>query len=114
MKQVVQSFTATKQAFKLMPNEENFYSQMKELNELQLFSNNIIPCVEELEVTYESGMVGSALGGGFFHTRKLKLMKYEEAISTPNRPYWGYDVETEHKKFVENCVWEAIKKYNAT
>ena len=60
----------------LTPAEEKFYLQMKELNEFQLFSNNGIPCVEEINAAYEAGLVGAALGGGFYHKIKLKGMKY--------------------------------------
>ena len=65
-----------KQAVTLTPTKEKFYSQMKELNELQLFSNNGIPCVEELEAEYKAGLVGATLGGRFSHTSELKFMKY--------------------------------------
>ena len=37
-------------------------------------------------------------------------MKYKESINTHERPYWKDDVDTEHKKFVENCVWEVRDK----
>ena len=43
------SLYSYKQAVTLTPSEEKFYLQIKELNELQLFSNNGIPCVEELD-----------------------------------------------------------------
>ena len=56
------------QAVTVTPAEEKFYSQIKELNKLQLFSNNGIPCVEELDTVYEVGPVGAVLGGGFSHT----------------------------------------------
>ena len=62
-------------AVTLTPSEDKFYSQMKELNELQLFSNNYIPCVEELDSSYEAGLVVAALGGEFSHTMRLKVMK---------------------------------------
>ena len=75
-----------------------------------MFSNNGIPCVEELGASYEAGPVGAALGGGFSHTSKLKFTKYGEAMKTPHKPYWEDDVNTEHKKFVENCVWESREK----
>ena len=69
MKQAVQAWTYMSKLFTLMPAEENFYSQVKELNELQLFSNNGIPCVEELDAEYESGLVRAAMGDRFSHTR---------------------------------------------
>ena len=61
---------------------------MKKLNELQLFPKIGTPCVKELGAAYESGLVGSALGGGFYHTSELKAMKYKESTSTPDKPYW--------------------------
>ena len=59
-----------KKVVTLTPAKEKFYSKMKELNELQLFSNNGIPCVEELDAAYEAGLVEYALGGIFSHTIK--------------------------------------------
>ena len=44
-------------------------------------------------------------GGGFSHASELKFMKYKEAMSTPDKQYWEDYVDTEHKKFVEKCVW---------
>ena len=43
---------------------------MKELNELQLFSNNDIPCVEELDAAYK-GVPGRICTGGRIFPQKL-------------------------------------------
>ena len=40
-------------------------------------------------------------------------MKYEESMKTTDKPYWEDAVYTEHKKFLENCVWEAREKNTA-
>ena len=106
----VASLDRYEKAVTLTTAEEKFYSQMKELNELQLFSNNGIPCLEELDSAYEAGLLGAALGDIFYHTSELKVMNYKEYINTHEKPYWGYAVYTEHKKFVENCVLEARYK----
>ena len=60
------------QVVTLTPAEEKFYQQMKELNEQKLSSNNVIPCVDNLDATYKAGLVGSALGGVFYHTSTSK------------------------------------------
>ena len=83
------SLESYEQAVTLTPAEDKFYSQMKELNELKLFSNNCIPCVEELGATYEAGMVGAALGGKFNHTSELKVTQYEESMKTPEKTILG-------------------------
>ena len=87
-------------AVTLTPAKDKFYSQIKELNELQLSSSNGISCVEDLDTAYKTGLAGAALGDVFYHTRKLNFMKYEEAMNTPNKPYWEDDVETEHNNFL--------------
>ena len=37
-------------------------------------------------------------------------MKYEEATNTTDKPYQEDAVDTEHNKFLKNCVWEAREK----
>ena len=37
-------------------------------------------------------------------------MNYEESMKTPNKPYWEDSVYTEHKNFVDNCIWKARDK----
>ena len=59
--------------------------------------------MEEIGTAYKEGMVGAALGGVFYHKRKIKVMKYEEATKNPGKPYWEDALETEYKKFLENC-----------
>ena len=58
------------QAVTVTPAEEKFYSQIKELNKLQLFSNNGIPCVEELDAAYK-GVPGRICTGGRIFPQKL-------------------------------------------
>ena len=37
-------------------------------------------------------------------------MKYEEGMNNTNKPYCEDDVDSKHKDFVENCVWESREK----
>jgi hypothetical protein len=69
---------------KLTMAEERFYSQMKELGELTLCAPNL-PYAEEIN---EVGLVGAGIGGGFEHTGELKVMKYKEAMDSPDKTKW--------------------------
>ena len=51
-------------------------------------------------------MVGAALGGGFGHTSELKVLKYDEAMATPDKPYWDDAVDVEHGKMIKYDVFE--------
>ena len=70
----------------ITPSEEKFYAEMKEMNKLSLLTT---------ETKNEYGLVGVALGGGFGNTKKLKHLKYDEAMKTPDAPYWQDSVEEE-------------------
>jgi hypothetical protein len=41
--------------------------------------------IEELEF----GLIGAGIGGGFENTAELKVMKFDEAMSGPNKKKWG-------------------------
>ena len=56
------------QAVTLTAIEDKFTLKIEDLNELQLLSNNSIPCVDELVAAHEAVLVGSALGGVFLKT----------------------------------------------
>jgi hypothetical protein len=77
---------------------------MKELGELALIAPNL-PCVEEID---EVGLVGAGIGGGFEHTGELKVMKYKEAMSSPDKAKWEQGVEDEYQKMVTYQVFEPV------
>ena len=52
---------------KLLPEEMNYYAALAAAN------------------CGEIQAVGAGIGGGFDHTSELKVMKYEEAINSPDR-----------------------------
>jgi aspartyl/asparaginyl-tRNA synthetase len=84
--------------------EEQFYAQMKELEELALFAPNL-PCVEEVN---EVGFVGAGIGGGFEQTGELNVMKYKEAMASPDKAKWEQGVEAEHEKMVTYEVFQPV------
>ena len=65
------------------------------------------PTVEELQ---ESGFIGAGTDGGFEHTSELKVMKYDEAMATPDKPYWEDEVEEEFRKMDTYKVFQPVPK----
>jgi hypothetical protein len=64
--------------FKLTKAEERFYSQMKEIGELALCATN------------------------------LPVMKYKEAMDSPDKMKWGQGVESDHEKMTTYQVFEPV------
>ena len=64
----------------------------------------------EIDESGEIQAAGAGIGGGFEHTGELKVMKYEEAISGPDRDKWKKAIADEHKRMVKHKVWKTVKK----
>ena len=58
----------------------------------------------------EFGFVGAGLGGGFAHTSELHLMKYDEAMSKPDKDKWKKGVEEELQRMLKSKVFKAVPK----
>jgi hypothetical protein len=58
-------------------SEQHYYEAMQEIGALQS----------------ELGCVGAGLGGGFVNTNELHVMKYSEAMATPEAKQWKESVE---------------------
>ena len=54
--------------------------------------------------------VGAGIGGGFEHTSELKVMKYEEAISSPDKEGWKAEIKNENRRMQKHGVWKAVKR----
>ena len=52
--------------------------------------------------------VGAGIGGGFEHTYELKVMKYEEAISSPDKEGWKAEIKNEHRRMQKHGVWKSM------
>ena len=48
--------------------------------------------------------VGAGIGGGFEHTSELKVMKYEEAINSPDKEGWKAEIKNEHRRMQKHGV----------
>ncbi len=56
----------------------------------------------------EFGCAGAGLGGGFINTSELHVMKYNQAMATPEAKQWEESVEQEHKRMTDYNVWKAV------
>ena len=53
--------------------------------------------------------VGAGIGGGFLNTNELHVMKYHEAINSPDGEKWKAEVKKEHQRMVNSGVFEKVK-----
>jgi len=58
----------------------------------------------------ELGCVGAGIGGGFDHTSELHVMKYNEAMATPDADKWKIAVKEEIQRMEDNQVWTPVDK----
>jgi hypothetical protein len=58
----------------------------------------------------EYGQVGAGLGGGFENTQELHVMKYKEAMKTPDKPDWIKGVNEEHERFKKHKCFKAVPR----
>ena len=52
----------------------------------------------------------TGIGGGFAHTSELRVMKYKEAISSPDANEWKEEIENEPNRMIKGGVWKAIDR----
>jgi hypothetical protein len=53
--------------------------------------------------------VGAGIGGGFKTTTELHVMKYDEAMKSPDAGQWQRSVQEEHERMVDNaCIMFSI------
>jgi hypothetical protein len=84
--------------------EIQYYDTMKELGE----NAGEYGCVSV--GLAEHGHVGAGLGGGFENTHELHVMKYKEAMRTPDKPDWVKSVNEEHERFKKHKCFEAVPR----
>ena len=60
----------------------------------------------------EYGCVGAGIGSGIDNTNELKVLGFDEAMSSPNRNEWQASVDHEHTRLLKNGVWEVIDQRN--
>ena len=98
---------------RLTPAEERFYHEMKELQELSLFSTEDYGIEEIVDEgtengTEELGAVG--VGDNFANTQELKVVKFNEAMKSNDKEGWKEAVNTKHDKFTKYKVWEPVNQ----
>jgi hypothetical protein len=57
----------------------------------------------------EFGLVGAGIGGGFENTAELKVMKFDKAMSGPNKEKWEKATDEEHERMLKHKVWKVVK-----
>jgi hypothetical protein len=84
--------------------EIQYYDTMKELGE----NAGEYGCVSAGLTEY--GHVRAGLGGGFENTQELHVMKYKEAMRTPDKPKWVKGVNQEHERFKKHKCFKAVPR----
>jgi hypothetical protein len=77
--------------------EEQYYEAMLVLQEGEF-------------VPDEVNCVGAGIGGGFFNTKELHVMKSKQAMESKDAKQWERSVDEEHDRMIKHCVWQAILK----
>ena len=98
---------AAEYEIKLTNAELNYYQVMTQLPggwEIGTNSANEIGCY----AAFEFALVGAALGGGFENTNELHVLKYNEAMSGPDKIQWTKAVTEEYERMRKMGVWKAI------
>ena len=85
---------------KLLPAELNYYAALAAANCGEIQAANC----------GEMQAVGAGIGGGFEHTSELKVMKYEEALASPDKEGWKAEIKNEHRRMQKHGVWKAVKR----
>jgi hypothetical protein len=55
-------------------------------------------------------MFGARIGGGFINTNELHTIKYEDAMSSKERPSWIKAIEEEFDNMTDHGVFEPVEK----
>ena len=61
-------------------------------------------------IAFEIAAVGAGVGGGYANTAELRPMKYDEAMSGPDKEEWKKAVEEEHERMLTHKVWTPVKR----
>jgi Reverse transcriptase (RNA-dependent DNA polymerase)/Zinc knuckle len=65
---------------------------------------------KKVEENFEFGLVGAGIGGGFENTTELKVMKFDEAMSGPNKEKWKKATDEEHDRMLKHKVRKIVKR----
>ena len=48
------------------------------------------------------------IGSGIDNTNKLKVLGFDEAMTSPDKDNWQASVDQEHERMLKNGVWEVV------
>ena len=87
--------------------ESNYYAALMNLSCTETDETEM----EEVDKVHlqEYACVGAGIGGGFQNTKELHVMKFKEAMNTPDRKQWEGAVEKEHDNMMKYSVWTPVK-----
>jgi len=57
-------------------------------------------------------LIGAGIGEGILHTGELHVMKFKDAMESPDRDKWKLAIKEEHERMVKNNVWTPVKLTN--
>lgn len=61
-----------------------------------------LKAIESFEnATSEYTLVGADVGGGFENTQELQVMKYNEAMKSPDKEQWEKEIKEEHDRKIK-------------
>ena len=87
--------------------ELKYYNAMQEINE---FEGTEVAAVAGSQVLRNIACVGAGIGGGFENTAELHVMKFDEAMSKPDKDYWIEAVNKEWNRFKQYGVFKSVRK----
>ena len=73
------------------------------------FDNDEVAMTAGADITNEIATIGAGVGGGFKDTHELHVMKYKEAMKSPDKEKWDEAVKEELNKFKKYKVFKLVK-----
>jgi hypothetical protein len=83
-------------------------TQLNHYNVLGINENKMQVIKSHNNALTEYVSIGAGIGGGFTNTQELKVMKYHEAINSPDSDPWKAEVKKEHGRIIHNKVFDPV------
>lgn len=91
---------------KLSNQESNYYAALMNLSCAETDEREM-EAVDKIHLQ-EYACVGAGIGGGFQNTKELHVMKYKEAMRSPDKKKWDQAVDGEHENMRKYGVWTPV------
>jgi hypothetical protein len=101
----IQAFSAAKDPLEIVA-EDKYIVRMHECYEL---SRGNVESSEFHHNPYKTAFVGMGIGGGFINTEELHILKYSQAMKTPDKSKWLEAMENEHQRMIKHGVFEVMR-----